>query len=784
MGGNTYSGLTSTGPINIQTSSGNLTISQNVSTTSTSALAASPALLLAAGTSSAIGSDTYNIILSGTPTFTIGTGGIADFYSGSITNSTGLNSYILARSANSITGGAGISTQPSSAGYNAIYRLSANIYLDVVESQTGTYGTASSLQYWYSTSPTSYGAGYVPTALSGISALNGVQTFTAGATSVSVNSGGLTGTIAISTALTQSLAANTYSLSLTPSLTLAGYTFFSGNAPNFTVNPVSLNLAISKPYDGSGTFTNANTYTLTGMVLSQPAPTITSGSATVSNVNVGTSTAFTANTFALSNSNYTLTGGTVSAGITQQSSVTYTGSSGGAWSSGANWTVTSTIGTTNITGAVPTFANVATVVIPSGKTVSYDNTILSSAPTSSVGVTANGTLSFANTTATTFTPAISGSGSVAVTGSGQVTLSGSNSYQGTTNINSGSTLQLGNANATGASAVTVNGTLDLNGYSANLASLAGASGGVVTSTVSGNTVLTVGSGNTSTTYSGVIQNGSGTVALVQNGIGSLTLANSNTYSGGTTVSAGTLIAADAGAFGTGVLTNNATVNVAAGITSLNLSGLAGTTSGAVLSLSNLSGTPAAVALTLNGSVNSSYAGSITGLGSLTQSGSNAVTLSGANTFSGGTSVNSGSIVIGVNSVNSSGTLVSGALGTGSATVASGAAINLNGKSLGNALTISGTGISSSGALYNSSVSSASVNGAITLAADTLISNAGAVTFNGAINGAFNLTASTNSTGGLTFAGAVGGVTPLSSFTTTATGGTPTCLLYTSDAADE
>ena len=127
VGSNTYHGLTSTGAINVQTSSGNLTITQNISTSSNSVNVASPALLLAAGTSGAIGSDTYNIILSGSPTFAIGAGGIADFYSGSIANSTALNTYILAQSANTITGGAGISTQPSSAGYNAIYRVSANI---------------------------------------------------------------------------------------------------------------------------------------------------------------------------------------------------------------------------------------------------------------------------------------------------------------------------------------------------------------------------------------------------------------------------------------------------------------------------------------------------------------------------------------------------------------------------------------------------------------------------------------------------------------------------------
>ena len=43
-----------------------------------------------------------------------------------------------------------------------------------------------------------------------------------------------------------------------------------------------------------------------------------------------------------------------------------------------------------------------------------------------------------------------------------------------------------------------------------------------------------------TTFSGTIQDGAGQIALVVNGAGTQVLAGSNTYTGGTTITAGTL----------------------------------------------------------------------------------------------------------------------------------------------------------------------------------------------------------------------------------------------------
>jgi autotransporter-associated beta strand protein len=80
--------------------------------------------------------------------------------------------------------------------------------------------------------------------------------------------------------------------------------------------------------------------------------------------------------------------------------------------------------------------------------------------------------------------------------------------------------------------------------------------------------VTIGSNNLSTTFSGVIHNGwpvypeypSFFASITKVGTGTLSLTNANTYSGGTTVSAGTLLAGHDGALG------NGNVSVAAGAT--------------------------------------------------------------------------------------------------------------------------------------------------------------------------------------------------------------------------
>ena len=136
---------------------------------------------------------------------------------------------------------------------------------------------------------------------------------------------------------------------------------------------------------------------------------------------------------------------------------------------------------------------------------------------------------------------ITGTGWVIQSGSGTLVLAGSNSYSGGTMINHG-TLQVGNASALGnaSSALTINGgELDLYGQSVTVGSLNGSAGAVITSGTAGSVTLTVNQG-TDATYAGVIQDGSGTVALSKLGAGTLTLTGSNSYSGATIVDGGVL----------------------------------------------------------------------------------------------------------------------------------------------------------------------------------------------------------------------------------------------------
>jgi autotransporter-associated beta strand protein len=138
-------------------------------------------------------------------------------------------------------------------------------------------------------------------------------------------------------------------------------------------------------------------------------------------------------------------------------------------------------------------------------------------------------------------------------------LSGSNSYTGATTIAGGALLTLGSANVLGttAGATTINGTINLNGYSItgeaitgggkghdgasgflvnNSATAASVTGSTLAlSSASGNWIGGTGNMTIGSAISGVANN-----ALTKVGIGEITLAGNNTYAGLITVSVGTL----------------------------------------------------------------------------------------------------------------------------------------------------------------------------------------------------------------------------------------------------
>lgn len=126
---------------------------------------------------------------------------------------------------------------------------------------------------------------------------------------------------------------------------------------------------------------------------------------------------------------------------------------------------------------------------------------------------------------------------------------------GGTNGGAGGVIVLGGDSSGGTSRVQVsgNGSLDISTHNTPGVSVGSLEGtGAV---FLGSNNLTIGTNNLSTTFSGVSQDAGQNPAiggaLTKVGSGTLTLTNRNTYSGGTLINAGTLIAAHDGALGSG-----------------------------------------------------------------------------------------------------------------------------------------------------------------------------------------------------------------------------------------
>ncbi|ECI7592615.1 fibronectin-binding autotransporter adhesin ShdA [Salmonella enterica subsp. enterica] len=224
---------------------------------------------------------------------------------------------------------------------------------------------------------------------------------------------------------------------------------------------------------------------------------------------------------------------------------------------------------------------------------------------------------------------LSGSGSLVKTGTGELTLSGDNTYSGGTTI-SGGTLTADHADSLGSGDIDNSGVLQV-GEGELKNTLFGSGSLVKTGTgeltlsgdnsYSGTTTITDGTliaasvnalGSGDIDNSGVLKVGegelkntlSGSGSLVKTGTGELTLSGDNSYSGTTTITDGTLIADNADSLGTGAVANSGVLKVGEG------------------ELKN----------TLFGS------------GSLVKTGTGVLTLSGDNTYSGGTTISDGTLI--------------------------------------------------------------------------------------------------------------------------------------------
>ena len=440
-----------------------------------------------------------------------------------------------------------------------------------------------------------------------------------------------------------------------------------------------------------------------------------------------------------------------------------------------------------------------------GTTISSGRLIGNSQSFGSGAIVNNASLELAQTTDASFASVISGTGSLTKSGAGALTLTGVNSFSGGTTISAGRLI--GNTQSFGTGAIVNNASLVFNQTTdASFASVISGTGSLTKSgagaltltgvnSFSGGTTISAGTliGNSRSFGSGAIVNNaalvldqttdasfasviSGTGSLTKSGTGALTLTGINSFSGGTTISAGTLIG-NVESFGTGAIVNNASLVfdqtsdasfasvisgtgslTKSGAGSLTLTGVNGFSGGTTISSGSLIGntqsfgTGAIVndaSLVLNQTTDASFAGAISGTGSLTKSGAGTLTLTGVNSFTGTTTVTAGRLNLAGSLAVSTTTLQSGSsLGaSGTAGSLARSALTLqSGSSLGGNGTV-GTLVAQSGSTVSpgNSIGTLSVNGNLTLAAGSLLaievapSGADMVTVTGTANLAGNLT---------------------------------------------
>lgn len=223
-------------------------------------------------------------------------------------------------------------------------------------------------------------------------------------------------------------------------------------------------------------------------------------------------------------------------------------------------------------------------------------------------------------------------------GGGTLVLSGESLYTGTTTVDAGRTLQISGQSAIGTGDLILEGTLDLAGYDLTFGALTGT--GTVQSSASGGS-LNVGNNATHPyTFSGIIEDGAGTVSLHKLGAGVFTLAGNHTYSGDTNISQGTLRVGSGTAIGGGAGRGDFIV---AG--TLDLNGYSVTVNGIAGDGIVTSGQASSVTLTIGGDdATSTFNGSIkdgAGTVGMTKVGARVITLAGINSFTGDSTLTAG-----------------------------------------------------------------------------------------------------------------------------------------------
>ncbi|MDW6025388.1 autotransporter domain-containing protein [Mesorhizobium sp. BAC0120] len=334
-------------------------------------------------------------------------------------------------------------------------------------------------------------------------------------------------------------------------------------------------------------------------------------------------------------------------------------------------------------------------------------------------------LAFDRSDNTTFSGTITGTGSVRLL-SGDLTLTAANTYGGGTAISAG-TLR-GSATSFGSGAILDDAALVIDQpTNAVFANTIGGSGtfekagaGTLTLTginsYGGGTTITAGTlvGNSASFGTGGIVNNAalvlnqGTAGTLSNalsgsgtfektGVGTLTLTGVNSYGGGTTITAGTLVGNSA-SFGTGGIVNNGALVLnqgtvgtlsnaisgsgtfeKAGADTLTLTGVNTYGGGTMISAGMLRGSAASfgggaildnAALVIDQPTHAVFANAINGSGSFTKTGAGALTLTGISALTGPTTIEAGLLAVNGSLANSTVTVANNAILGGTGTVGS------------------------------------------------------------------------------------------------------------------
>lgn len=264
-------------------------------------------------------------------------------------------------------------------------------------------------------------------------------------------------------------------------------------------------------------------------------------------------------------------------------------------------------------------------------------------------------------------PVIAGTDGLAKVGAGTLRLTGTNTYSGGTTLSAG-TIRVDSTSALGSTsgALTVHGgTVDLR-RNISVGNVTGTGGAIRRNAGSGTRTLTIGSGNTGGgDFQGIIENGSGNLALTKTGTGTITLSGSNVYTGTTRINAGTLQIGNGGS--TGSLSPSSSI-----------------VNNGTLTFNRVN--------TITQGTN--FASVISGSGGVTQLGAGTLILSGTNTYTGPTLIANGTLAVtGSGSINASSGITIGAgarLAVNSSTVLA-LAPGLSGAGVSNRAVLGGTG---------------------------------------------------------------------------------------------